>query len=75
MKTAIACAASAMLCVGCIRQDLPVPHPMLPHELARPAAVWVVVKTKIGQVSHKMTIPAGWWVASPAAIDADEWGK
>lgn len=72
MKTATAFAASALLFSACVPPSLVVPSQAIPHQLASACRAEVLVTAPGGQVERqKVTIPAGWWVASPQIVGGD----
>ena len=65
MRTVVALSASVMLCVGCVPPRLVIPEPSIPHQLAKPAKVKILVGTPDGKYETQTAeIPAGWWVVS-----------
>lgn len=62
--------ASLMLLTSCVpRQDV-IPNSTIPHKLAKPTTVTIWTRRSDGKyVEQTITVPAGWWVASPFIVE------
>lgn len=70
--TLLALAASALLLGGCVPPTLVVPSPTIPHQLSRECRTEILVEAPNGKVERqKVTIPTGWWVASPSIVEGE----
>jgi hypothetical protein len=75
-KTVSALTAFALLFAGtgCVSggQDRPIPDQTIPHRVSRTMQVPLWVRTPNGGFTEGWyTIHEGWWVASPAMVEAD----
>ena len=62
--------AFGTLSVGCVPRPLVIPAKDIPHELASECKTSIYVEAPNGKVeTQKVTIPAGWWTASPALVE------
>lgn len=69
-RTLLALTASVPLSLGCKPPALVVPDQSIPHQLAAECRTTVLVTAPGGKVERqKVTVPAGWWVASPQVVE------
>lgn len=72
MRTLLALLVSVPLLLGCPPPTLVVPSQTIPHRLSKECRTEIEVGAPNGQVERqKVTIPAGWWVASPGLVETD----
>jgi hypothetical protein len=69
-RIALALLASALLLSGCLPREQQLPDPSVPHRLASPATLQILVRRADGSfVAETVTAPAGWWLASPQVVN------
>lgn len=67
--TGILAIASLMQC-GCVGETRAMPDHRVPHQLSEKTFGTILVRTKDGTWTPvRIEIPAGWWIASPFAIE------
>lgn len=55
--------------LGC-SPDRAIPSQKAPHRLAKPTQATILVRTDKGDFQEQdVTLPAGWWVASPQLVE------
>lgn len=60
----------ALLLGGCPQQERAIPDPSIPHRLSRPVEAWQWVHKPDGtEQEQAVTIPEGYWFASPQIIE------
>lgn len=65
-KPYVALIGSTLLGCACTPPTLVVPSQKIPHQLAAECRTTILVQHPNGQVERqKVTVPAGWWIASP----------
>ena len=70
-KLSLASIAFVLLTLACAPLPLVVPSQNIPHQLASECKTSILVAHPTGKVeTQKVTIPVGWWVASPSIIEA-----
>lgn len=68
----LALLAFATLSAGCVPPTLVVPSLSIPHQLAKECRTEILVSHPSGKVERqKVTIPAGWYTASPALVESE----
>ena len=68
--TALVLLASALVSPGCSRRQTVLPDEAVPHRLSQPAHLTVWVRRADGLlVEQSVSVPAGWWVASPRVVE------
>jgi hypothetical protein len=63
-------ALAALLAPSCLPRPQTMPDARIPHRLAAPATVTILVRQADGRyLPHRVQAQAGWWLASPLVIE------